>query len=149
MSQAAVEQSQSAGMLAHIGSLILAGTFGGKIPQIQAEIDSKHVSVVLAERTYVGVSHAELGAALLDLWGFPGDVVEAVLFHHDPSLSGATKGMSPMTAVHAAQALVKPTGIGLDREYLERIGCASHVETWAEIAHSTLAELDSALKNTR
>ncbi len=148
MSQSAVEQSQSAGMLAHIGSLILAWTFAAEIPLIHAEIETNGKSVVVAERAHLGVSHADLGAALLDLWGFPGDVVEAVLFHHEPGMSGATKGMSPMTAVHAAQVLVKtPTNesAGLDVDYLNRVGCVSHVETWREIAHSTLEEFGAAI----
>jgi hypothetical protein len=38
-----------------------------------------------AEYTAMGASHAELGAYLLGLWGLPGNVVEAVAFHHNPS----------------------------------------------------------------
>ena len=106
--QAGAEQSQCAGMLAHIGSLILSFTYGGRVSAIHKELDKSGIGIAKVEQNHLGVSHAELGAALLDLWGFPGDVVEAVLFHHEPNVSGAAKGMSPLTAVHAAQELVKP-----------------------------------------
>jgi len=148
LDQSAVEQSQSAGMLSHIGSLILSTTFASKISLINDDIDAKRLSLIAAERKHIGVSHAELGAALLALWGFSGDVVEAVLFHHDPGSSGATKGISPITAVHASQLMVKPnskSAPGLDMAYLERIGCADHVETWREIAQSTLKEFGATI----
>jgi HD-like signal output (HDOD) protein len=32
----------------------------------------------------LGTSHAEIGAYLLGLWGFPYPIVEAVAFHHNP-----------------------------------------------------------------
>jgi len=148
LGQVAAEQAQCAGMLAHIGSLILACTYGQKVTDIHGEIETSGKSVSVIEHNRLGVSHAELGAALLDLWGFPGDVVEAVLFHHEPSSSGASKGMSPMTVVHAAQQLVKPRKKtadlerGLDMAYLKRIGVDDHIETWAEIATTTLSEYE-------
>ena len=137
----ATEQARSAGLLCHVGTIILAGTLGAKIAAIHSGIDGTGQEVAAAERQSLGVTHADVGAALLDLWGFPGDVVEAVLFHHDPSASGTSSGLSPLTAVHAAQYLVKPeaarqTG-GLDMEYLTRIGAADHLETWIEIATTT------------
>lgn len=37
-----------------------------------------------AEREILGASHADIGAYLLGLWGFPYPIVEAVAFHHTP-----------------------------------------------------------------
>ncbi len=49
--------------------------------------------------------HAEVGAYLLGLWGFPNPIVEAVAFHHTPSrASEAGLGLSAM--VHIADRLV-------------------------------------------
>ena len=36
------------------------------------------------EEDLIGVSHAEVGAYLLSLWGLPSPVVEAVAHHHHP-----------------------------------------------------------------
>ena len=38
-----------------------------------------------AEREIFGVTHAEVGAYLLGLWGIPFPIVEAVAFHHRPN----------------------------------------------------------------
>jgi HD-like signal output (HDOD) protein len=36
-----------------------------------------------AERAALGVTHSEVGAYLLGIWGLPLDIVEAVRHHHD------------------------------------------------------------------
>lgn len=45
---------------------------------------------VQIERELCGVSHAEIGADLLQNWRFPPDMVEAIRDHHEPSRSGST-----------------------------------------------------------
>ncbi|MDQ2839825.1 MAG: HDOD domain-containing protein [Acidobacteriota bacterium] len=45
---------------------------------------------VQIERALCGVSHAEIGADLLNNWRFPPDMVEAIRDHHEPSRSGST-----------------------------------------------------------
>lgn len=43
------------------------------------------ISSEQAEREVIGATHAEIGAYLLGLWGFPYTIVEAVAFHHVPT----------------------------------------------------------------
>ena len=43
-----------------------------------------HADVTLAERELVEVDHAELGALLLELWGIPWSISDAVRHHHQP-----------------------------------------------------------------
>ncbi len=38
-----------------------------------------------AEEELLGISHAEIGAYLLGLWGFPSLAVEAIAHHHHPT----------------------------------------------------------------
>jgi putative nucleotidyltransferase with HDIG domain len=49
--------------------------------------------------------HAEVGAYLLGLWGFPNSIVEAVAYHHAPSLA-ADGELSLAGLVHIADYLV-------------------------------------------
>ena len=42
---------------------------------------------VLVEQALTGTSHAEIGAELLRVWVLPGQIVDAVKFHHDPQES--------------------------------------------------------------
>lgn len=92
-----------------------------------------------------GVSHAEVGAYLLGLWGLPDVIVEAVAWHHRPS-ARVGDDFSPTAAVHLAdlfsmalrqrsveddsfQALKR---LPLDWELLERVGAASRLGEWLE-----------------
>ncbi|MFV1975442.1 MAG: HDOD domain-containing protein [Candidatus Scalindua sp.] len=79
-----VEEAMIAGMLHDIGKLILL-----KMPRQYNKVmeltETTKCSFAEAEYTAMGASHAELGAYLLGLWGLPGNVVEAVAFHHNPS----------------------------------------------------------------
>lgn len=144
------EQAQCAGMLAHIGSLLLLATMKNKVKEIADELDSLGGTITSVERKFLGVTHADCGASLLDLWGFPPAVVEAVLFHHEPGQHGEASPFTALTAVHAAQHLVKlsaqqlgqPEALldGLDIDYLRQTGVLDHVGGWGRIARSVLAD---------
>ncbi len=79
-----VEEALVSGILHDIGRLIML-----KIPaqfnKIMDYIERTGCDIVQAEYAIMKTSHAELGAYLLGLWGIPGNVVEAVAFHHNPS----------------------------------------------------------------
>lgn len=146
LGRAALDQTQCAGMLAHVGSLLLFANWPKPMAELRRDLDHSGGSIIVAERAALGASHAELGGVLLGLWGFTDPVVEAVLYHHEPSRcehhSSAEK--SPMAAVHAAQHLIKPVPAGadpmtawsegLDMAFLDRIGATSKIGAWAKIA---------------
>ena len=81
------------------------------------------------------VSHAEVGAYLLGIWGLPFAVVEAVAHHHRPDrLPQSTFDVAG--AVHVANALaVDPVdAAALDRGYLERVGMLHALAGWLAAA---------------
>jgi len=53
--------------------------------EVMELVETTGCSFAEAEYTVMDASHSELGAYLLGLWGLPGNVVEAVAFHHNPS----------------------------------------------------------------
>ena len=59
-----------------------------------------------AEREIFGVTHAEVGAYLLGLWGIPFPIVEAVAFHHRPN-EVPPESRPLVAAVHIASGLVE------------------------------------------
>jgi hypothetical protein len=89
----------------------------------------------------MAVDHAQVGAYLIGLWGFPDDLIEAIAFHHHPS--GATPrtvalpGVPLPGVLHAANLLanedfpaVDVTSVsGADREFFAAPGMP---ERWAE-----------------
>lgn len=140
---ALVSQCQCAGMLAHVGSLVLFSNRPDGMARLRSELDTSGGNIIEAEKRYFGASHAEVGACLLGLWGFTDTIVEAVLCHHAPSTESANSSdvLGPTAIVHAAQYLVKTPpvpGGGLDHDYLARVNSAERISLWAEETVRTL-----------
>jgi HD-like signal output (HDOD) protein/ActR/RegA family two-component response regulator len=76
------QQAFMAGMLHDIGRLILSTLDTDPLDTL-AEIYPLEAGLE-AEQTPAEITHAEVGAYLLGLWGLPHPIVEAVAFHHHP-----------------------------------------------------------------
>lgn len=120
----------SAGMLAHIGTLIIATRWTDGYRSILATRTADGGEVCAVERSVLGSDHCALGAYLLGLWGFPAEISETVAFHHRPGASPLVDGASRtvLAAVHIAQwaaagttageAAIRPWGGELDEPFL-------------------------------
>jgi putative nucleotidyltransferase with HDIG domain len=77
----------TASLLHDIGKLVLGQTLSAEeLSEIRDRIERKQIPVTEAEKEVVGVDHGEVGAALLDNWRLPENIVEAVANHHRPVL---------------------------------------------------------------
>ena len=132
----------SAGMLSHIGSLVLLMNRTEEMEDVMARVDTKNISIIAAEEEVFGAAHPEIGAYLLGLWGFPGPLVQAVAFHHRPA-DVPERAMTPLSALYFAQILcrdinndkrTKPYADQIDMTYLEELGKTDRLETWRQIA---------------
>lgn len=132
-----IEEAFVAGLLHDIGKLILAANFPSQYDQALEMRRAGTLALVTAEENTFGANHAEVGGYLLGLWGLPVPVVEAIALHHSPTQC-THKGFSPLTAVHAANALVnfeRPLDTvfasdTMDSNYLGLLGLEGRVETW-------------------
>jgi HD-like signal output (HDOD) protein len=87
------EQADAAfmtGLVCDLGELVLASKAAQELVGAWASADERSVPRTTVEREVFGVSHAEVGACLLGLWGLPFRVVEAVAHHHSPELGAQT-----------------------------------------------------------
>lgn len=100
----------------------------------------------LVERELLGVSHAEVGAYLLGVWGVPLPIVEAVAYHHSPSMA-AEGTAEALTLVHIADALLGgESGLHasngaqglLDLEFVTRSGRAGQLEELRQLVSKGL-----------
>ncbi|MEM1445412.1 MAG: response regulator [Planctomycetota bacterium] len=85
------------------------------------------------EQAELGASHARVGGYLLGLWNLPQPIVEAVAFHHQPADATPGEqpdvdGVSPLFAVHVADALNRKQG--LDETYIEAAGLTHRLDDW-------------------
>lgn len=87
------DRAFTAGLLHDIGKLVL----DHGLAESSASLDGK--ITMSTERECTGFDHAEAGAALLDSWSVPTDVVDAIRWHHDPLKAGQNKRLALAVAV--------------------------------------------------
>ncbi|MCD6388803.1 MAG: HDOD domain-containing protein [Desulfobulbaceae bacterium] len=122
-----------AGLMHDVGKLVLAANMGEEYGQALALAKDENVSIQEAEFKIFKAGHAEIGAYLLGLWGFPSPVIDAIAYHHRPQKYPGTS-FEPLTAVYAANILAhEQGGLSGQDEYLARVGCLEQIENWREL----------------
>lgn len=139
----AAEDAFIAGMLHDAGKLILATRFAREYGQVLAAASESAQPVHLLEQEMLGVTHGQIGAYLLELWGLPAVIVEAAAFHHAPADVKHSE-FEVVDAVHVADALAHEAAAdgcapALAMEHLARINASQKVEGWRSLALSELA----------
>ncbi len=121
-------------LLHDVGRIVLALGLPDDYGAMTADCLANNESLWIAERRYFGADHARVGACLLQMWGLPQMIVDAVAAHHEPR--GTTGELAEVVAaVHVADALSGeeyPTPV--DLEFLHQSGFASELERWLELA---------------
>lgn len=127
------------GVLHDVGKLVLATGLPDRFAEVfhRSLIEDRRIDQL--ERSEFGVSHAEVGAYLLALWGLPDPVVEAVAFHHRPDLV-QHESFDVVSAVHVANYLGDPRPDkplylrDLSEDYLDNLGVLGKLDGWREMA---------------
>jgi len=137
--QAMIDDAFTAGLLHDIGMLVLASNMPDRYKQVLGFQKDKGLLDWQAELEVFGVTHAEVGAYLLGLWGVGEAIVEAVAYHHRPSVCGEL-AFSPLTVVHVGNAIAEneiSVGHGnqpiqIDEDYLTKLGKLGKVADWKQ-----------------
>lgn len=140
-----MEEAFAAGLLHDAGRIVLATGLPARYRQVMDLAALEHRSLVETESRVFGVTHAEVGAYLVGIWGLPNPITEALAFHHTPGACPA-RVFCPLTAVHVACAFDKapklcPTAeveADLDVAYLSEIGLNGKVDIWRQTAEEAL-----------
>ena len=138
----AQQEAVTAALLHDIGKLVLVSDGSRRWAELNDQARARNVAVHVVEAEVDGVTHADIGAHLLSLWGLPDGIVEAVAHHHDP---GAVDGLAfdGVAAVHIANGLAnelvpppedQPPAAGLDLELLDRLGLRPRLDLWRQRA---------------
>ncbi len=138
MDKEIIEDILMASMLHDLGKLLLCQYFQDEYKTVVALEKNEKMAIFKAERQVFGVSHAEVGAYLLGLWGLPENIVEGIAFHHEPNKLGVDS-FELCGIIHVADRLERngsslldnPEEIdGLDRQYLASLGLESKILLW-------------------
>jgi HD-like signal output (HDOD) protein len=135
----------TAGLLHDIGNLVLAvcipENFKGVIQGCALTGRPQHE----IEAELLGVTHAEVGAYLLGLWGLPYPIVEGVAYHHNPS-AALERTFDIPTAISVANALVKDPAGNISSQlaiHLESLKVSKKLPEWIAIAREELQNTSS------
>ena len=127
-----------AALLHDVGKLVIAQRMPEKFLEIHVQTMRSSLPMTEVEMEVIGGHHSDIGALLLDLWGLPTHIVEAVARHHDASML-PDSGLDIVHAVFVADAVItgrlEDSEEGWDfshifeDEYLKRLGLAEKIET--------------------
>jgi len=97
----------TAALLHDIGKVILSSYVAQAFEEILKRV-KEGKGFVEAEREAIGIDHASLGGEIARSWNFPEEIVDAILYHHEPE-----KSKTPYAyKVHIANAMCSLMGVG-------------------------------------
>lgn len=129
-----------AGMLHDVGLFVIAAGAPDEFAELMERSKKDDVDFNELEQELFGLSHADLGAHLMNLWGLPTTITEAVARHHDAQSLGAGE-LDACHAVYVAELLISKESDDLERglerlngtldpAYVEALGIANEVSAW-------------------
>jgi HD-like signal output (HDOD) protein len=133
----------TAALLHDIGNLVLAVCIPEKFKKAFLAIQTSGRPAHEVEAELLGVTHAEVGAYLLGLWGLPYPIVEAVAYHHSPA-AALERTFDLPTAVSLANALVEEAMGGQPvaiTDHLESLQVLHKLPRWREIAAQEMLQV--------
>ena len=146
------DEAFAVGMVHDVGKLVLALSSSARFAEVVRASREGGRPFHEVELELLGVTHSEVGAYLLGVWGLPFTMVEAVAYHHAPSL--VTVGeREVLTAVHVADALIAsavaedsghPATDTLDTSFIESIGKSAELPVWQVMARDEVRAISEA-----
>ena len=128
-----------AALLHDIGKLVLSDFVEDFSVKIFKLIDDEGLSFLEAEKSVLGIGHAELGAVILEKWEFPEDIITAVKKHHTPIEAEDT---ALDNIVRLSDSLAMTMGYGTSVDGLAYHGFSDIIKKY-DIKQSTLEKIMS------
>ena len=138
MNKKKADNAMMASILHDLGKLLLVEYFPNDYKDVIKMVRQKSMPIFKAERKIFNVSHAEVGAYILGLWGLPDNIIEGIAFHHNPTgYIGDEFGVCGI--LHVAELMEhheqqQPGGWeklnGLDDAYMVKFGLMEKIPLW-------------------
>lgn len=137
---AVVDDAFLVGVIHDVGKLLLATEMPEEYGEVINRVGGQNAFSDAVERELLGATHAEVGAYLVALWGFPDTIVEAVAYHEDPGIC-LNYEFGLLAITHAAVRLaIHPDAdpadpaLNIDTEYLEAVNALDKWPDWRGLA---------------
>ena len=149
------DEAFAAGLIHGAGVLILAVNFPEQYRSVVERARREKVPVSEVEREQLEVTHAEVGAYLMGIWGIPHPIIEALAYNCAPSAS-LGREFSPLAALHVAcrfDHAQRPAEVSLpvtplDLPYLQESGLEGKLEHWHQICRETFSQPEDVREGT-
>ncbi|MCI0521606.1 MAG: HDOD domain-containing protein [Chloroflexi bacterium] len=105
------EKAYVAGLLHDLGKLLLDQYVLADYNQIEAMMRSQQAPLYVIEEHLFGVDHAAVGGLMATQWQFPSELVDAIRYHHTPSMRRGQQRLAAI--VNLANAMSPPPASGL------------------------------------
>lgn len=134
------EEAMLVGVLHDIGKLALikSNNAAWRNLYLNRTPDSKPLHIM--EKEVLGVTHAEIGAYLVGVWGLSNNIVEAVAFHEIPDQAPKTPRFGTLCALYMANIFENQindtTNASFNYKYLEQSGVLESKEVLRESSNS-------------
>lgn len=110
------DQAYTAGLLKDIGKVILDHYLNDQFQNILDRVNENNKSFLEVEEEILGFNHGQVGAKIAEKWNLPGDLVEAIAYHHQPEKALLNPKLVAIT--HIADGLVMMMGIHIGADGL-------------------------------
>lgn len=135
------DEAMLAGMVHELGKLILINSDNEDWKALFLDHGNNSQLFYEMEKATLGISHAEVGAYLIGLWGLSNKVVEAVAFHPHPSDAPSSEEFDSLAALYLAKHFTqerKAENEGeeppeLDKAYVERVGMTDRLDELRDV----------------
>ncbi|KPL06858.1 hypothetical protein AMJ86_06885 [bacterium SM23_57] len=107
----------TAGLLHDIGKIVMDQYFHDDFLEALELSETANISMAEAEERVLGVSHTHLGAWLSSMWNLPPNLVDTIVYHHDPSESKDHRILCSL--IHLADLVCKQLGIGFSGDHTD------------------------------
>jgi HD-like signal output (HDOD) protein/CheY-like chemotaxis protein len=135
-----------AALLHDIGKLVLACKMPDRFARLLARASERNQPLYQVEEELWGITHAEIGAYLLGLWGLPLGITEAVAYHHSPGRVPHYR-FDAVAAVYVANLLANDHEDSTtdrrtcwDLTLVEDLGIADRIPDWKTMAQRLVVQ---------
>ncbi len=100
----------TAALIHDIGKVLLNSYVGQQSQAIKERVRFGGVTFLEAEKEILGIDHAELSALITEKWNFPGEIVQAIRYHHTPM--EAESNLEAVYLIYLSDLIAILSGIG-------------------------------------
>ncbi|MDD2710276.1 MAG: HDOD domain-containing protein [Verrucomicrobiae bacterium] len=110
MGWAEIEEAFIAGLIHDVGKVILDEYASESWQQALTYAQQNNTFIIEAERTVLGVSHAQVGRWLAAKWKLPQNYTSAIFYHHHPAFASRHEDLAAI--IHIADIMARSHHMG-------------------------------------